>query len=406
MKLLTKEAGVNVIDYEKILSQKVKDIKPSGIRKFFDIAGTMDDVISLGVGEPDFNTPWVIRKAAIQVLERKHIIYGPNKGVVPLRKAVCERISKKHDVSYDSEKEIIITVGGSEAIDLAIRGLVNNGDEVLVVEPCFVCYAPLVELAGGVAVPVPTRIENNFKLTVEDFRDKVTERTKLIILPFPNNPTGAVMTKEDLEPIAEFLRDTNIMVLTDEIYSELTYGRKHFSIIELDGMRERTIYVNGFSKAYAMTGWRLGYLAAPEPIVSQIAKIHQYGIMCSPYISQNAAVEALNSCDAEVNKMVDEYNVRRRYLVSEFNRLGLTCFNPEGAFYVFPCIKSTGLTSDEFCERLLYEGKVAAVPGTAFGDSGEGYMRISYAYSLKHLMEAIRRIEIFLKKLEAEKNEG
>lgn len=406
MKLLTKEAGVNVIDYDKILSQKVKDIKPSGIRKFFDIAGTMDDVISLGVGEPDFNTPWVIRKAAIQVLERKHIIYGPNKGVVPLRKAVCERISKKHDVSYDSEKEIIITVGGSEAIDLAIRGLVNNGDEVLVVEPCFVCYAPLVELAGGVAVPVPTRIENNFKLTVEDFRDKVTERTKLIILPFPNNPTGAVMTKEDLEPIAEFLRDTNIMVLTDEIYSELTYGRKHFSIIELDGMRERTIYVNGFSKAYAMTGWRLGYLAAPEPIVSQIAKIHQYGIMCSPYISQNAAVEALNSCDAEVNKMVDEYNVRRRYLVSEFNRLGLTCFNPEGAFYVFPCIKSTGLTSDEFCERLLYEGKVAAVPGTAFGDSGEGYMRISYAYSLKHLMEAIRRIEIFLKKLEAEKNEG
>ncbi|MCQ2469538.1 MAG: aminotransferase class I/II-fold pyridoxal phosphate-dependent enzyme [Ruminococcus sp.] len=406
MKLLTKEAGVNVIDYDKILSQKVKDIKPSGIRKFFDIAGTMDDVISLGVGEPDFNTPWVIRKAAIQVLERKHIIYGPNKGVVPLRKAVCERISKKHDVSYDSEKEIIITVGGSEAIDLAIRGLVNNGDEVLVVEPCFVCYAPLVELAGGVAVPVPTRIENNFKLTVEDFRDKVTERTKLIILPFPNNPTGAVMTKEDLEPIAEFLRETNIMVLTDEIYSELTYGRKHFSIIELDGMRERTIYVNGFSKAYAMTGWRLGYLAAPEPIVSQIAKIHQYGIMCSPYISQNAAVEALNSCDAEVNKMVDEYNVRRRYLVSEFNRLGLTCFNPEGAFYVFPCIKSTGLTSDEFCERLLYEGKVAAVPGTAFGDSGEGYMRISYAYSLKHLMEAIRRIEIFLKKLEAEKNEG
>ena len=406
MKLLTKEAGVNVIDYDKILSQKVRDIKPSGIRKFFDIAGKMEDVISLGVGEPDFNTPWVIRKAAIQVLERKHIIYGPNKGVVPLRKAVSDRIFKKHDVSYDMEKEIIITVGGSEAIDLAIRGLVNNGDEVLVVEPCFVCYAPLVELAGGVAVPVPTRIENNFKLTVDDFRDKVTERTKLIILPFPNNPTGAVMTKEDLEPIAEFLRDTNIMVLTDEIYSELTYGRKHFSIIELDGMRERTIYVNGFSKAYAMTGWRLGYLAAPEPIVSQIAKIHQYGIMCSPYISQNAAVEALNSCDAEVNKMVDEYNVRRRYLVSEFNRLGLTCFNPEGAFYVFPCIKSTGLTSDEFCERLLYEGKVAAVPGTAFGESGEGYMRISYAYSLKHLMEAIRRIEIFLKKLEAEKNEG
>jgi aminotransferase len=250
---------------------------------------------------------------------------------------------------------------------------------------------------------VPTRIENNFKLTLEDFRDKITERTKLLILPFPNNPTGAVMTREDLEPIADFLRDTNIMVLSDEIYSELTYGMKHSSIIELEGMRERTIYVNGFSKAYAMTGWRLGYVTAPAPIISQIAKIHQYGIMCSPFISQNAAVEALTACDAEVGKMVDEYNTRRRYLVGEFNRLGLTCFNPEGAFYVFPCIKSTGLTSEEFCERLLFEERVAAVPGSAFGDSGEGYMRISYAYSLKHLMEAIRRIEKFLKKLENEK---
>ena len=296
-----------------------------------------------------------------------------------------------------------MTVGGSEAIDLAVRGLLDPGDEVLVVEPCFVCYAPLVELMGGVAVPVPTRIENNFKLTVDDFRDKVTERTKMIILPFPNNPTGAIMTREDLEPIAEFLRDTNIIVLTDEIYSELTYGRKHFSIIELEGMRERTIYVNGFSKAYAMTGWRLGYVAAPAPIISQISKIHQYGIMCSPYISQNAAVEALTSCDTEVAKMVDEYNIRRRYLVKEFNRLGLTCFDPEGAFYVFPCIKSTGLTSEEFCERLLYESKVAAVPGSAFGSSGEGYMRISYAYSLKHLMEAMRRIEEFLNKLREEK---
>lgn len=393
-----------MIDYDKVLSNKIKNIKPSGIRKFFDIAGTMEDVISLGVGEPDFNTPWVIRKAAIQTLERKHIIYGPNKGIVPLRKAITDMINKKHRVQYDSDKELIVTVGGSEAIDLAVRGLIDPGDEVLIVEPCFVCYAPLVELVGGVAVPVPTRIENNFKLTVDDFRDKVTERTKLLILPFPNNPTGAIMTKEDLEPIAEFLRDTNIMVLSDEIYSELTYGRKHYSIIELEGMRERTIYVNGFSKAYAMTGWRLGYVAAPEPIISQIFKIHQYGIMCSPYISQNAAVEALTSCDAEVKKMVEEYNVRRRYLVSEFNRLGLSCFEPEGAFYVFPCIKNTGLTSEEFCERLLYEERVAAVPGSAFGASGEGYMRISYAYSLKHLMEAISRIEKFLKKLEAEKN--
>jgi aminotransferase len=395
-----------VIDYDKVLSNKIKNIKPSGIRKFFDIAGTMKDVISLGVGEPDFSTPWVIRKAAIQVLERKHIVYGPNKGLEPLRNAISQRILKKHGVEYDPASEIIVTVGGSEAIDLALRGILDPGDEVLVVEPCFVCYAPLVELAGGKAVPVPTRIENNFKLTVEDFRDKVTERTKLLILPFPNNPTGAVMTREDLAPIADFLRDTNIMVLSDEIYSELTYGRKHVSIIELEDMRERTIYVNGFSKAYAMTGWRLGYVTAPEPIISQIAKIHQYGIMCSPYISQNAAVEALDSCDNEIAKMVDEYNIRRKFLVSEFNRLGLTCFDPEGAFYVFPCIKSTGLTSEEFCERLLYEEKVAAVPGSAFGDSGEGYMRISYAYSLKHLMEAMKRIEKFLKKLEAEKHEN
>ncbi|MCM1528562.1 MAG: aminotransferase class I/II-fold pyridoxal phosphate-dependent enzyme [Alistipes sp.] len=392
-----------MIDYEKALSNKIKSIKPSGIRKFFDIAATMEGVISLGVGEPDFSTPWVIRKAAIQVLERKHIVYGPNLGIMPLREAISRRIEKKHSVSYHPENELIVTVGGSEAIDLALRGLIDPGDEVLVVEPCFVCYAPLVELAGGVAVSVPTRIENNFKLTAEDLEGKITERTKLLILPYPNNPTGAIMTREDLEPIAELLRDTNIMVLSDEIYSELTYGRRHFSIIELPDMAERTIYVNGFSKAYAMTGWRLGYVAAPEPIIHQIFKIHQYGIMCSPYISQNAAIEALNSCDEEVAKMVDEYNVRRRYLVNEFNRIGLTCFDPEGAFYVFPCIKSTGLSSEEFCERLLYEEKVAVVPGSAFGDSGEGYIRISYAYSLKHLMEALTRIENFLKRLKEEK---
>ncbi len=395
-----------MIDYEKALSEKVKSMKPSGIRKFFDIAGTMEGVISLGVGEPDFSTPWVIRKSAIQVLERKHIIYGPNKGLSPLRKAVSSRILKKHGVEYDSENEIIITVGGSEAIDLAIRGIVDPGDEVLVVEPCFVCYAPLVELHGGKAVPVPTRIENKFKLSADDLKARVTDRTKLLIMPFPNNPTGAIMTKEDLGPVADFLRSTNIIVLSDEIYSELTYGRKHFSIIELEGMKERTIYVNGFSKAYAMTGWRLGYTAAPEPIISQIAKIHQYGIMCSPYISQNAAVEALNSCDSEIVRMVDEYNVRRRYLVSEFNRIGLTCFDPEGAFYVFPSIKSTGLSSEEFCERLLYEKKVAVVPGSAFGDSGEGYIRISYAYSLKHLMEAMQRIEEFVNDLRGASHEN
>lgn len=394
-----------MIDYDKVLSDKIKSMKPSGIRKFFDIAGTMENVISLGVGEPDFSTPWVIRKAAIKTLERKQIIYGPNKGLAPLREAISNNIAKNHKEKYDSEDEIIITVGGSEAIDLAVRGIVNPGDEVLVVEPCFVCYSPLVELAGGIAVSVPTRIENNFKLTADDLKDKITERTKMLILPFPNNPTGAIMTREDLEPIAELLRETNIIVLSDEIYSELTYGRKHCSIIEIPDMKERTILVNGFSKAYAMTGWRLGYLAAPEPIISQIVKIHQYAIMCSPYISQNAAIEALTSCELEVQKMVNEYNIRRRYLVSEFNKLGLTCFNPEGAFYVFPCIKSTGLTSDEFCERLLYEEKVAVVPGSAFGNSGEGYIRISYAYSLKHLMEAIKRIRKFIEKLEVEKNE-
>ncbi len=393
-----------MIDYDKILSNRIKKIKPSGIRKFFDIAATMEGVISLGVGEPDFSTPWVIRRAAIQVLERKHIVYGPNLGIAPLREAISKRIEKKHRVKYSPDSEVIVTVGGSEAIDLAVRGLIDPGDEVLIVEPCFVCYAPLVELIGGKAVPVPTKIENNFKLTVDDMKDKITERTKLIILPYPNNPTGAIMTREDLEPIADFLRNTDIMILSDEIYSELTYGRRHCSIIELPDMAERTIYVNGFSKAYAMTGWRLGYVAAPEPIIHQIFKIHQYGIMCSPYISQNAAIEALSSCDSEIAKMVDEYNVRRRYLVNEFNRLGLTCFNPEGAFYVFPCIRSTGLTSEEFCERLLYEEKVAVVPGSAFGDSGEGYIRISYAYSLKHLMEAMNRIEDFLKRLEAEKN--
>lgn len=391
-----------MIDYEKVLSNRVKNIKPSGIRRFFDIASTMEGVISLGVGEPDFSTPWAIRKAAIKMLERKQVVYGPNLGIAPLRQAIADKLKKTHGVEYNPDNQIIVTVGGSEAIDLAIRGMIDPGDEVLVVEPCFVCYAPLVELVGGVAVPVPTRLENNFKLTVEDLKDKVTDRTKLLILPFPNNPTGAIMTREDLEPIADFLRGTDIMVLSDEIYSELTYGRKHFSIIELPDMAERTIYVNGFSKAYAMTGWRLGYVAAPEPIVHQIFKIHQYGIMCSPYISQNAAIEALTNCDEEVAAMVKEYNIRRTYLVNEFNRLGLTCFSPEGAFYVFPCIKSTGLSSEEFCERLLFEEKVAVVPGSAFGDSGEGYIRISYAYSLKHLMEAISRIEKFINSLGGE----
>lgn len=396
-----------MIDYDKALSKKIKVIKPSGIRKFFDIAATMEGVISLGVGEPDFPTPWVVKKAAIQTLEKKRIIYSANKGMEQLRTEISNYTKKKHGVEYSYYDEIIVTVGGSEAIDISLRGIIDPGDEVLIVEPCFVCYAPLVELAGGIPVTVPTKIENNFKLTVQDLEGKITDKTKMLILPFPNNPTGAIMTKSDLEPIVELLRDTNILILSDEIYSELTYGRKHFSIIELEGMKERTIYVNGFSKAFAMTGWRLGYVMAPKPIIEQLVKIHQYAIMCSPTVSQYAAVEALTSCGTEVQKMVDEYNIRRRYLVSEFNRLGLECFNPEGAFYVFPCIKSTGLTSEEFCERLLYEENVAVVPGHAFGESGEGFVRVSYAYSLNHLMDAVRRIEHFVEKLKGEhKNEA
>ena len=385
-----------MIDYDKLLSDKITKIKPSGIRKFFDLAATMEGVISLGVGEPDFQTPWAIRKAAIDTLEKKRIIYTANAGLASLREEISAYTERKTGVKYDPMSEVIVTVGGSEAIDLTIRAIINPGDEVLIVEPCFVCYAPIVELMHGVPVPVKTYMEDSFKLKPEALKEKITDKTKLLILPYPNNPTGGIMTKEDLEPIAEILRDTNILILTDEIYSELTYGRKHYSIISLEGMRERTIYVNGFSKAFAMTGWRLGYMEAPAPIIKQALKIHQYGIMSSPTISQHAAIEALAHCDREVQKMVGEYNVRRRFVTDGFNRLGLTCFEPEGAFYVFPCIKSTGMSSEEFCQKLIEEQKVAVVPGNAFGESGEGFVRVSYAYSLKHLMEAMRRIEIFI----------
>ena len=388
-----------MINYDEVLSDTIKEIKPSGIRKFFDLASTVDNVISLGVGEPDFQTPWSVRKTAIDTLEKKRIVYSANSGLAELRAEISKYIEKKINVRYDPEHEIIVTVGGSEAIDISIRALLNPGDEVLIVEPCFVCYAPIVELTGGVPVTINTRIEDNFKLTADLLREKITDKTKLLILPFPNNPTGAIMTREDLESIAEVLRDTNIMILSDEIYSELTYGRKHCSITEIDGMKERTIIINGFSKAFAMTGWRLGYLAAPAPIVKQILKIHQYVIMCSPTISQYAAIEALQHCDREVKNMVAEYNIRRRLLVESFNKMGLTCFNPEGAFYVFPCIKSTGLNSEEFCEQLLENQKVAVVPGNAFGQSGEGFIRVSYAYSLKHLMEALKRIQAFIDNL-------
>ena len=385
-----------MINYDNVLSDKIKKIKPSGIRKFFDLASTVDNVISLGVGEPDFQTPWSIRKTAIDTLEKKRIIYSANSGLADLRTEISSYINKKMNVSYDPQNEVIVTVGGSEAIDISLRALINPGDEVLIVEPCFVCYAPIVELSGGIPVSINTRIEDNFKLIPELLKEKITKKTKLLILPFPNNPTGAIMTREDLEKIAEIIRNTNIMILSDEIYSELTYGRKHCSIVQIEGMQERTILINGFSKAFAMTGWRLGYLAAPSPIVNQVLKIHQYAIMCSPTISQYAAIEALQNCEREVKKMVAEYNIRRRLLVESFNKMGLTCFNPEGAFYVFPCIKSTGLTSEQFCEQLLENQKVAVVPGNAFGQSGEGFIRVSYAYSLKHLMEALKRIQAFL----------
>lgn len=387
-----------MINYDELLSDKVKKMKPSGIRKFFDLASNMEGVISLGVGEPDFQTPWLIRKKALDVLEKKRMIYSSNQGLAELREGISEYLRRKYNLEYDPNGEVVVTIGGSEAIDLAIRALVNPDDEVLIVEPSFVCYKPIVELMHGVAVSIPTKEENKFKLTADELRSHITDKTKMLILPYPNNPTGGIMTREDLEAIAEVLRETNIIVLTDEIYSELTYGRKHCSIAQIDGMHERTIYVSGFSKAFAMTGWRLGYLCAPKPLASQMLKIHQYAIMCAPTMSQYAAIVALKDCDKEVEKMVEEYNVRRRVLVDGFNRIGLTCFEPEGAFYAFPCIRSTGMTSEEFCTKLLDEEKVAVVPGNAFGECGEGFVRISYAYSLKHLMQALECIERFVKR--------
>jgi len=385
-----------VIDYDKVIVGAARDMKPSGIRKFFDIAQKLEGVISLGVGEPDFQTPWKIRQTAIKTLEKGKTTYTGNRGLSELLGEISNYFEDTINVKYDPEKEIIVTVGGSEAIDISIRAMVEAGDEVLIVEPCFVCYSPIVSLSGGVPVPIATKVENNFRLTAEELREKITDKTKLLILPFPNNPTGAVMRKKDLEAIAEVLKDTNIVVLSDEIYSELTYGDKHYSIAQCEGMRERTIVINGFSKSFAMTGWRLGFLAGPREIVQHIFKIHQYAIMCSPTTSQYAAIAGLKYCREDVKKMVDEYNMRRRLVVDGFNKLGLECFVPEGAFYVFPSIKSTGLSSKDFCEQLVYSKKVAVVPGDAFGESGEGFIRVSYAYSVKHLKEALKRIGEFL----------
>ncbi|NLZ45812.1 MAG: aminotransferase class I/II-fold pyridoxal phosphate-dependent enzyme [Clostridiales bacterium] len=384
------------MNYDKILSKAAMDMKPSGIRKFFDIAQNLEGVISLGVGEPDFKTPWRIRKAAISTLEKGKTIYTANSGLLELRQQIAKYFEDTIKTSYCPENEILVTVGGSEAIDLAIRAIVEPGDEVLIVEPCFVCYSPIVALCGGVPVSIETKVENQFKLTADEVKAKITDKTKILILPFPNNPTGAVMRKEDLDEIAKVLKDKDIIVVSDEIYSELTYGGKHYSIAQCDGMKERTIVINGFSKSFAMTGWRLGFMAGPEEILEHVLKIHQYAIMCSPTTSQYAAVEALKHCHNDVEKMVSEYNMRRRYIVDAFNKLGLTCFSPEGAFYVFPSIKVTGLSSKEFCEKLVLEKKVAVVPGDAFGKCGEGFIRVSYAYSLNHLKEALKRIGEFL----------
>lgn len=387
------------MNYEKVLSKAATTIEPSGIRRFFDLAAEMDDVISLGVGEPDFVTPDHIRKVGIETLEKGQTHYTANAGLIELRREISNYIKRSTGVEYNPANEVIVTVGGSEAIDLAVRAVVNPGDEVLVPEPSFVCYKPIATLAGGIAVPVVTTVENKFKLRAEQLKAAITPKTKLLILPYPNNPTGAIMTKEDLEEIAEVLRGTDILVLTDEIYSELTYGREHVSILSIDGMAERTIYVNGFSKAYAMTGWRLGYAAAPAEIMRQMIKIHQFGIMSSPTTSQFAAVEALRNGDADVKLMRDEYDKRRRTIVDGFNKIGLTCFEPEGAFYVFPQITSTGMDSNTFCETLLNQEKVAVVPGNAFGASGEGFIRCSYAYSVESIKLALERIEKFVNSL-------
>ncbi len=389
-----------MIDYSKILSETVVDIKPSGIRKFFDIANTMQGVISLGVGEPDFRTPWQIRSAGIRSLEQGKTRYTANRGLEEFRSELSRYVKRKYNVSYSPEKEILITVGGSEAIDAALRAIINPGDEVIIPQPSYVCYEPMTKLCGGVPIIINTKAENDFKITPEELIDSITDKTKALILPYPCNPTGAIMEREDLEAIAKVLRDKNILVLSDEIYAELTFGEKpHVSIAEIDGMRERTVLINGFSKAFSMTGWRLGYACGPSEILAQITKIHQYAIMCAPTTSQYAAIEALRSCDGEVMRMKEEYDERRRIIVKGFNDLGLTCREPKGAFYAFPSIKSTGMTSEEFCEKLLMEKKVAVVPGTAFGNSGEGFVRASYCYSVSHIKEALVRIGEFLKEL-------
>lgn len=384
------------------LSEKAVAIKPSGIRKFFDIVSEMEDAISLGVGEPDFDTPWHIRDEGIYSLEKGRTFYTSNAGIKELRTEITKYIKRTQGVSYDADKEVLVTVGGSEAIDLALRAMINPGEEVLIPQPSFVSYEPCAILADAVPVIIELKEENEFRLTPRELEQAITDKTKLLVLPFPNNPTGAIMEKEDLEAIAEVIRRKDIFVLSDEIYAELTYKGKHVSIAGLPGMRERTVLLNGFSKAYAMTGWRLGYACAPKEIMEQMVKIHQFAIMCAPTTSQYAAVEALRNGDEDVAAMRESYNQRRRYLMHAFGEMGLECFEPYGAFYVFPCIKEFGMTSEEFAERLLREEKVAVVPGSAFGDCGEGFLRISYAYSLENLKIALEKINRFISRLREE----
>lgn len=385
------------MNYDEILNQTLRVLKPSGIRRFFDIANEMEDVISLSIGEPDFSTPWHIRQEGIHTLEAGKTWYSPNAGLMKLREAIAAYVQRHSGVTYSPKDEILVTVGGSEAIDLGFRALLNPGDEVLIPEPCFVCYEPLSRMAGGVAVPIVTRAEDGFRLTAAALRAAITPRTKMLVLPFPNNPTGGVMRREHLEEIAEVLRGTEIMVLSDEIYGELTYGeREHVSITSLPDMQARTLLVGGFSKAFAMTGWRLGYVCGPQPLMAAIVKLHQYALMCAPTTAQYAAIEAMEHGDEDVTVMRAEYDLRRRFIVDELNRMGLTCFEPEGAFYVFPSIRITGMTSEDFCQKLLMEKHVAVVPGTAFGESGEGFVRISYCYSLKHITEAMERLRAFI----------
>ena len=387
-----------MLDYQSLLSKRAQDIRPSGIRRFFDIVAELNDpeVISLGVGEPDFATPWHIRSAGIYSLEKGRTWYTANNGLPELREEISRYLSRRFELEYDPKNQIIVTVGGSEAIDITVRALVSEGDEVIIPEPSFVCYNPITVLAGGKPVIIETKAEDDFRLTAQALRAAITPRTKLLILPFPNNPTGGVMRKEDLEEIAEVLKGTNIMVLSDEIYGELTYDGSHISIASIGDMKERTILVGGFSKAYAMTGWRLGYACGPEEVMNCVHKIHQYAIMCAPSASQYAAIEALKNGDEDIRHMHSEYDMRRRFILDGLKTAGLDCYEPKGAFYVFPSIKNSGISSEEFCERLLLEKKLAIVPGTAFGQSGEGYVRISYSYSIKQIIVALERIKSFM----------